>query len=164
MLVSTQNGVEAPEIIAARFGEDRTAKHMVTRGGMSLAEFTEACIAEWKPTIFEEHETTQAEFDASCGALLGGGGVGGRGANLAQLRQALQRVEDGKTSWNKLLAEADEDINKKAGVSGRLTKGAQAPVDVSLTGRGGSSTTIGGLLSEKRHSGGLLLVVLRHFG
>ena len=42
--------------ISVVFGEDRTAKQMVTRGGMSLAEFTEACIAEWKPTIFEEHE------------------------------------------------------------------------------------------------------------
>jgi hypothetical protein len=73
-------------------------------------------------------------------------------------------VEDGKESWNKLLADADEEINKKAGVSGRFKVGDAAPQDVALTGRNGQRTTMGELLSEPRHAAGLLLVVLRHFG
>ena len=51
-----------------------------------------------------------------------------------------------------------------AGVSGRLQLGDQAPLDVGLTGRDGSRTTMGQLLAEGRHKAGLLLVVLRHFG
>ena len=42
--------------------------------------------------------------------------------------------------------------------------GDQAPLDVGLTGRDGSRTTMGQLLAEGRHKAGLLLVVLRHFG
>ena len=90
--------------------------------------------------------------------------MGARGANLPALRAAMRRMEDAKALWNQLLADADAEINKKAGVSGRLQLGDQAPLDVGLTGRDGSRTTMGQLLAEGRHKAGLLLVVLRHFG
>ena len=80
------------------------------------------------------------------------------------LRAAMWRMEDAKALWNQLLADADAEINKKAGVSGRMQLGDQAPLDVGLTGRDGSRTTMGQLLAEGRHKAGLLLVVLRHFG
>ena len=73
-------------------------------------------------------------------------------------------MDDAKGKWNKLLADADEDINKKAGVRGRFKVGEAAPMDVVLTGRNGKRTTMGELLNEPRHAAGLLLVVLRHFG
>ena len=78
--------------------------------------------------------------------------------------QALRRVEDAKGKWNKLRADADEDINKKAGVRGRFRVGEVAPLDVALADRNGKRTTMGALLNEPRHAGGLLLAVLRHFG
>ena len=73
-------------------------------------------------------------------------------------------MEDAKALWIKLLADADEEINKKAGVRGRFKVGDAAPMDVALTGRNGERTTMGALLNESRHAAGLLLVVLRHFG
>ena len=73
-------------------------------------------------------------------------------------------MEDAKGKWNKLLADADEDINKKAGVRGRFKVGEVAPLDVALTARNGQRTTMRALLNEPRHAAGLLLVVLRHFG
>lgn len=78
--------------------------------------------------------------------------------------QALRGVEDAKETWMKLLADADQEINKKAGVRGRFKVGDVAPMDVPLTGRNGERTTMGALLNEPRHAAGLLLVVLRHFG
>ena len=68
-------------------------------------------------------------------------------------------MEDAKALWIKLLADADEEINKKAGVRGRFKVGEAAPMDVALTGRNGEHTTMGALLNESRHAAGLLLVV-----
>ena len=76
----------------------------------------------------------------------------------------MRRVDDAKAKWNNLLADADEEINKKAGVRGRFKVGDEAPMDVALTGRNGERTTMRALLNEPRHAAGLLLVVLRHFG
>jgi hypothetical protein len=78
--------------------------------------------------------------------------------------QALDRVKDATTQWEQLLADADRELNKKAGVGGRLQLGAVAPMEVVLTARGGDSLTLGQLLQQPRHAAGLLLVVLRHFG
>ena len=158
--------VECATLIADKIEERVALARSKQAGG---EEYDKAVMVLWgisvgKKTIFEEHETTQAEFDASCAALLGGGGVGSRGANLGELRAGLARVEHAKELWNKLLSDADEDINKKAGVSGRFKVGTKAPMDVALVGRNGQRTTMGGLLSEPRHKAGLLLVVLRHFG
>lgn len=200
--------VECAELIAEKI-EERVA--LARSKHAAGEEFDKAVTVLWgisvgKKNIFEEHDTTQAEFDASCEALLNGGGVGSRGADLGALRavrsplasalcpcyaapccqalplfasvvapsdhvllfaraaQALRRVDDAKDKWNKLLADADEDINKKAGVRGRFKVGESAPMDVALTGRNGERTTMGELLNEPRHAAGLLLVVLRHFG
>jgi len=121
-------------------------------------------ISVGKRSIFEERQTSQAEYDASCEALLSGGGVGSTGRDMRQLKTALDRVKDATTQWEQLLADADRELNKKAGVGGRLQLGAVAPMEVVLTARGGDSLTLGQLLQQPRHAAGLLLVVLRHFG
>ena len=80
--------VECAELIAEKI-EERVA--LARSKHAAGEEFDKAVTVLWgisvgKKTIFEEHDTTQAEFDASCQALLNGGGVGSRGANLATLR------------------------------------------------------------------------------
>ena len=80
------------------------------------------------------------------------------------LLQALKSVEVETEKWNQLLLDADKEMNRKAGVRGRLAAGEKAPLDVPLTQRSGSRMSLGQLLAEPRHAGGLLLVVLRHFG
>ena len=78
--------------------------------------------------------------------------------------QALASVEAATNKWNQLLKDADTEMNRKAGVQGRLSAGDKAPLDLPLGCRNGSKKTFGQLLAEPRHAAGLLLVVLRHFG
>ena len=79
---------EGAQLIADKI-EERVALARSKRAGGE--EYDKAVTVLWgisvgKKTIFEEHDTTQAEFDASCDALLNGGGVGSRGADLGVLR------------------------------------------------------------------------------
>ncbi len=80
--------VECAQLIADKI-EERVALARSKRAGGE--EYDKAVTVLWgisvgKKTIFEEHDTTQAEFDASCDALLNGSGVGSRGADLGALR------------------------------------------------------------------------------
>ena len=80
--------VECAQQIADKI-EERVA--LARSKQASGEEYDKAVTVLWgislgKKTIFEEHDTTQAEFDASCDALLNGGGVGSRGADLDALR------------------------------------------------------------------------------
>lgn len=80
--------VECAHLIADKI-EERVA--LARSKHASGEEYDKAVSVLWgisvgKKTIFEEHDTSQAEFDASCGALLNGGGVGSRGADLGKLR------------------------------------------------------------------------------
>jgi hypothetical protein len=47
-------------------------------------------ISVGKRSIFEERQTSQAEYDASCEALLSGGGVGSTGRDMRQLKTVPQ--------------------------------------------------------------------------
>ena len=80
--------VECAQQIAAKINERvALARSKVAAG----EEYEKSVGVLWnisvgKKGIFEDHETSQAEFDASCAALLAGGGVGGRGRDMAPLR------------------------------------------------------------------------------
>lgn len=80
--------VECAEMIADKIEERVALARSKHAGG---EEYDKAVSVLWgisvgKKTIFEDHDTSQAEFDASCEALLNGGGVGSRGADLGKLR------------------------------------------------------------------------------
>ena len=80
--------VECAQQVAAKINERvALARSKVAAG----EEYEKSVGVLWnisvgKKGIFEDHETSQAEFDASCAALLAGGGVGGRGRDMAPLR------------------------------------------------------------------------------
>ena len=97
------SGTDKPAELIAEKIEERVA--LARSKHAAGEEFDKAVTVLWgisvgKKNIFEEHDTSRAEFDASCEALLNGGGVGSRGADLGVLRAVSSRVASSACPWH----------------------------------------------------------------